>query len=67
MNILVNKILYVVPNNCAITNLLDFLSSDNTRGIAVAVNEKVVPKHEWNGFLLKDNDEVFIIKAIQGG
>ena len=36
-------------------------------GIALAVNEKVVPKTEWEKFLLKENDKIIIIKATQGG
>lgn len=36
-------------------------------GIAVAVNEKVISKTEWEKFQLKENDSVLIIKATQGG
>ena len=36
-------------------------------GIAVAVNNRVVPKTEWETFTVKDNDAVVVIKATQGG
>lgn len=36
-------------------------------GIALAVNETVIPKNEWEKFQLQDNDKVLIIKATQGG
>jgi sulfur carrier protein len=39
----------------------------NTNGIAVAVNNAVVAKNDWNTFQLNDNDKVIIIKATQGG
>ena len=39
----------------------------STTGIALAVNEKVVPKKEWEKFELKENDKVLLIKATQGG
>ncbi|MDN3670866.1 sulfur carrier protein ThiS [Echinicola jeungdonensis] len=37
------------------------------RGIAIAVNQQVVPKIQWSDFQLNENDEVLIIKATQGG
>ena len=39
----------------------------DTKGIAVAVNNSVIPKTNWNNFQLKENDKVIIIKATQGG
>ncbi len=39
----------------------------NSKGTAVAVNNSVVSKPEWETFLLKENDKVLIIKATQGG
>ncbi len=37
------------------------------RGIAIAVNQQVVPKNQWSDYQLNENDEVLIIKATQGG
>lgn len=37
------------------------------KGIAVAINNKVVPKSEWETKLISNNDAVLIIKATQGG
>lgn len=50
-----------------ISELLEILQLKNTNGIALAVNEEVVPKSEWEKFQLRDNDKVLIIKAAQGG
>ncbi len=36
-------------------------------GIAVAVNQEMVPRESWNGFSLKENDEIIIITAVCGG
>ena len=36
-------------------------------GIAVAINETVIPKNEWSNFQLHKNDRITIIKAVQGG
>jgi len=50
-----------------ISELMRSLNIISTNGIAFAVNEKVVPKTEWNNFQLNDNDKILIIKATQGG
>ena len=36
-------------------------------GIAVAVNNRMVPRSEWEHFVLHENDELIIIKAVSGG
>ena len=36
-------------------------------GIAVAVNNRMVPRTEWEHFVLNENDELIIIKAVCGG
>lgn len=36
-------------------------------GIAIAVNNKVIPRMQWETFVLAENDKVMIIHATQGG
>ena len=36
-------------------------------GIAIAVNQNIITKTNWATTLLKNNDEILIIKATQGG
>ena len=50
-----------------ISELVQSLQMLNTNGIALAVNEKVIPKTEWEKFQLNGNDKILIIKATQGG
>ena len=50
-----------------ISELVQSLQMASTNGIALAVNEKVIPKAEWNKFQLNNNDKILIIKATQGG
>jgi sulfur carrier protein len=38
-----------------------------TKGVAVAVNEEVVPRSTWAARTLDDGDRVEILKAAQGG
>ena len=36
-------------------------------GVAVAVNGRVVRRAEWGATALNENDEIEIIRAVQGG
>lgn len=38
-----------------------------SKGIAVAVNKEMIPRTEWQGFALKENSDIIIIKAVCGG
>lgn len=56
------------PNTLTLKDLLIEKELDwEGKGIAVAVNWSVVPKAEWETFLLKENDEIEVITARQGG
>lgn len=43
------------------------IHADSTRGVAVAVNEEVIPKRKWSGVTLRPGDRVEIVTAKQGG
>ena len=51
------------------THLSQFSQEQNlpTSGIAVAVNNRMVPRAEWNSHTLQDGDKILIIKAVCGG
>ena len=36
-------------------------------GIAVAINNRMVPRAEWEHFAIHEEDELIIIKAVCGG
>jgi len=36
-------------------------------GIALAVNNKIIPRTEWENHILQENDNLVIIKAVCGG
>lgn len=40
---------------------------DDASGIAVAVNDAVVPRREWNSRRVVAGDTIEIIRAVQGG
>lgn len=50
--------------------LLAILKTQNLyheSGIAIAINNEIVPKGEWENYKIKDNDHILIITATQGG
>ena len=51
-------------------SLQDFLRDKGlheTKGIAVAINELVIPRKDWQSVTLNSNDSILVIKAAQGG
>jgi sulfur carrier protein len=50
-----------------LTQLLASLALAEQRGLAVAVNDEVVPRAGWPAHELREHDRVTIIRATQGG
>ena len=40
---------------------------DRAKGVAVAVNDEVVPRSEWPSTALREEDRVEVVTARQGG
>jgi len=66
MEIEVNGVSQHLDANQNLKNLIDKTVSD-TRGMAVAVNNMVIPQNLWDQTSLTENDKVLLIKATQGG
>jgi sulfur carrier protein len=68
MKISINGKEKTVSPNLNVYDLLIALELNPTQaGIAVAVNREVIPKTEWQGTELRENSDVEIIRAVQGG
>jgi sulfur carrier protein len=50
-----------------VVSLVESAREGNRSGIAVAVNETVVPRASWDGTPLNAGDRVEILTAVQGG
>lgn len=50
----------------SLSELIAHLGID-TQGVAVAVNQQIITRSLWKDFLLKENDNILIIRATQGG
>jgi sulfur carrier protein len=51
----------------SVQSLLDLEIPHKQNGIAIAVNNTVIPKTQWNEFFVQETDEILIISATQGG
>jgi len=51
------------------TTLAELLAAraQNARGVAVALNGRVVPRTAWPATQLRDGDTIEIVRAMQGG
>lgn len=50
-----------------IRELLQELDVSMQRGVAVALNNSVVPQSQWDKHTLKSGDHIEVIRATQGG
>ena len=57
---------YQVPPN-HLKQLMEWELKQQTSGIAVALNNLVIPNAQWEETLLVDGDSILLITAAQGG
>ncbi len=67
MTIHVNDRPHTVAENATLAILLGELGFAERKGIAVAINDEVVPRSIWPTRLLAAADKVLVIQATQGG
>jgi len=67
MKVLINNKEQTLKNNQTLYHLLSEMNLNEARGTAIAVNDTVIPKSEWQKFLLNENDKLTVIRATQGG
>ena len=68
MKIKINGEEKVFENELSLKELVENeLNSGEPKGVAVALNYNIVPKQKWNETKIKENDEIEIVQAVQGG
>lgn len=67
MEIKINNQLKTVDDQSTLDSIVFSVLGEKQKGIAVALNDKVVAKNNWSETKLRSNDNVLIIKATQGG
>lgn len=72
INLIFNKMKIRVNNKevetqtCNLQRLSQELNFPQT-GIAVAVNNRMIPRAQWEHYILNEHDDLIIIKAVCGG
>lgn len=67
MNIYINNKVQEIESDNKITDALNLLNLTSRQGVAVAVNNNIIPKAEWDNYILQAEDKITLIKAAQGG
>lgn len=66
MTLTVNNKATEAKEGCNVEELASQLALP-AQGVAIAVNNRMIPRPQWAGCVLKENDSVVIIKAACGG
>ena len=67
MNIIINQQPRDIPDLCSLEQLLTQVLGIPVAGLAVAVDQTVIPSTEWPAYMLRPADKVMLIRATQGG
>jgi len=67
MEITFNNSKYQIEEQSTVQAALNVWLGDKQQGIAVAVNDTIVPRSQWENYILQPDDNILIIKATQGG
>lgn len=67
VTVTVNDKLLTLPDITTLTQLLAQLGLGASQGVAVAINDVVVPRSAWLTHCLADGDQILLIQATQGG
>ncbi|MBS1646852.1 MAG: sulfur carrier protein ThiS [Bacteroidetes bacterium] len=67
MTVFINNQATDLAENASVSTLLEQAGIHVTKGIAVAINSRIIQKNEWQTQTVNPNDKITIIKATQGG
>jgi sulfur carrier protein len=67
MEITLNDQIHTIAESTMLSEIVLSQLGEKQNGVAVALNNSVIPKSLWQTTLLKSNDNILIIKATQGG
>lgn len=66
MKLTVNNKETEVNDACTLSGLAEQLALPD-KGVAIAVNNRMIPRTEWDTYTLQPNDSLVVIKAACGG
>jgi sulfur carrier protein len=62
-----NQTKHFTTDSLTVQELLDLEIPTKQNGIALAINNTVIPKSLWNSHSIQETDDILIISATQGG
>ncbi|RTY71547.1 sulfur carrier protein ThiS [Flavobacterium sp. LB2P53] len=62
-----NQTKQFATDSLTVQALLDLEIPIKQNGIAVAINNSIIPKSDWNSHIIQETDNILIISATQGG
>ena len=66
VEIFINNATHTFSQEIDLVEMLKQLSL-SSQGVAIAINDTVIPKSEWQVHTLKNQDKITLIQATQGG
>lgn len=66
MRLLLNGVEHELPDGSSVADAVAALGAPD-RGVAVAVDDDVVPRAGWSSHALRDGVRVEVLTAVQGG
>lgn len=66
MHIMLNDRLIEINSSITITQLFDHLKL-NSLGIALAINNIIIPREDWHHHYINHQDNILLFQAITGG
>ena len=62
-----NQTKQFATDSLTVQALLDLEIPIKQNGIALAINDTIIPKSNWNSHIIQETDNILIITATQGG
>lgn len=62
-----NQVKNLTDTHLTVQQLLNMEIPEKQKGIAIAINNTVIPRTDWETKSILQNDNILIIKATQGG
>ncbi|CDG86816.1 sulfur carrier protein ThiS [Xenorhabdus bovienii] len=66
MNIIVNDQPITLSTSMTVQQLLEHVQRSQS-GTALAINQTIIPRSEWNTHQINDGDNILLFQAIAGG
>lgn len=67
MTVSVNNKLMELTDDITVSSALSQFGINSFSGVAIAVNNHIIKKEEWEAHKLKSQDIIILIRASQGG